>query len=129
MPIFKCLQTHHADCPISTHHIQFTMMLSNLIYKLSKISTKLLFIISPLEPLQHLHQYLQLTQHGCLQTIQHECHQLLPYGIRIFSLECRDSFTRLLDSQLRSSHPWQSYRTCLHHILLHTIQPYTMTAI
>ena len=73
--------------------------------------------------------YLRSTQHEYLQPTQHRHCWLLANGMRIFHLECCNSLTRFLDSWLRSPHPWQSYRTCLHHILLYTIQPCTMTAI
>ena len=44
-------------------------------------------------------------------------------------MECHHSFTPILDSRPRSSYPWQSYRMSLHHILLLTFQPYTLSAI
>ena len=45
--------------------------------------------------------------------IQHGCHRLLADGERILHMECHHSFTPILDSRPRSSHPQQGYRRSL----------------
>ena len=60
---------------------------------------------------------------------QHGCCKLLANGKRILHMECCHSFTPILASRPRSSHPWQSYRISLYHIFLFTIKSYTLSAI
>ena len=61
--------------------------------------------------------------------IQHGCCRLLANGERILHMGCCHSFTPGIDSRHTSSHPWLSYRTSLHHILLFTFQSHTPSAI
>ena len=47
---------------------------------------------------------------------------------RIWHLECHYHLTSVLGRRPRPNHPRHSFRTCLHHLLLDTHKPHTMTA-
>ena len=102
-------------------HMQFMLMPSNPVYNATKLQ-KFSLILPSLdfaEIFTTTHRY--YTQHGYCR--------LLADGKGIFFMECHHGFTPVLDRGPRLSHPWWSYRTFLHHILLLTFKPYTPSAI
>ena len=76
--------------------------------------------------------FLILWQLKIFQNIHHHQHgncRILADCMRIWHLECCYHLTSVLGRRPWPNHPRHSLRTCLHHLLLDTHQPHTMTTI
>ena len=112
--IFKHKTDLHDDWLIFPHSVQFTMMLSNPVQK-DQQTQKLLLIVPSLDFAATTNYYTQPLHSAWTLQITGQWQGNIPYGI------CH-SFTPVLDRGTRSSHPWQSYRMSLHHIILLTFE-------
>ena len=109
-------------------------------WNITKMITLFSIIIHHSHRCFHYHIYMSLTSFPnmfliprCLRIFQniHHCQhgdcRLLANGMRIWHLECHNCLTSVLGRRPWPDHPRHSLRTCLHHLLLDTHQPHTMT--
>ena len=113
----KHLKYYRDDYLVFDHYTSFTQMLW-----LSHICHWQAFPNMFLIP-QHLRIFQNIHHH------QHGDHRILANGMRIWHLECHYCLTAVLGRRPWPNHPRHSLRTCLHHLLLDTHQPHTMTVI
>ena len=106
LPCFPSLYAIHTDA----FKIKY-------IYSRQKPLPTCFLILLPIRVFQKFHY----NYHG-------DC-RILADGTWIWYLECRYCLTSILGRRSRPNYPSHSLRTCLHHLLLDTHQPHTMSTI